>query len=189
MPDSWSSKVAWEQLQSAFGDSRVVGELLQEVLAGEDVWGDLFGQVLHQGTIYEASVAVAAWVVEALRGGRLGERLIPLHNPSTGEQIKVRERALVFGLLAGMAESANEALNSGMARKRYASIAALVLEVLRPGLPLFEASVEDLDDEIGEASSTLLAALAPGGVPEAVDVEDLRHLMTKLGMPLPPPPA
>ena len=95
----------------------------------------------------------------------------------------------MFGLLSGMAESANEALNSGMARKRYASIAALVLEVLRPGLPLFEAGVEDLDNEIGEASSTLLAAFAPGGVPEAVDVEDLRHLMTKLGMPLPPPPA
>jgi hypothetical protein len=125
-------------------------------------------------------------MVEALRGGRLGERLVPLHNPSTGEQMMVRERALVFGLLSGMAESDNEALNSGMTGKRYASIAALVLEVLRPGIPLFEAGVEDLDNEIGEASSTLLAALARGGVTKAIDIEDLRRLMTKLGMPLPP---
>jgi hypothetical protein len=74
-----------------------------------------------------------------------------------------------------------------MTGKRYASIAALVLEVLRSGIPLFEAGVEDLDNEIGEASSTLLAALAPGGVTEAIDIEDLRRLMTKLGMTLPPP--
>jgi hypothetical protein len=188
MADSWSSKLAWEQLQSASGDSRAVGELLQEVLAGEDVWGDLFGQVLHQGTIYEATVAVADWMVEALREGTLGERLIPLHNPSTGEQMMVREKALVFGLLSGMAESANEALSSGMTRKRYASIATLVLEVLRPGIPLFEAGVEDLDDEISQAISTLLAALAPGAATEAIDSQDLQRLMTRLGMPLPTPP-
>jgi hypothetical protein len=187
MADSWSSKVAWEQLQSAFGDSRVVGELLQEVLAGNDVWADLFGHVLHQGTIYEASVAVAAWMVEALRGGRLGGRLIPLHNPSSGEEIMVSERALVFALLSGMAESAHEALRSGRTRKRYASIAALVLEVLRPGIPLYEAGVNDLDDEMREASTTLLASLATDGTTEAIDSQDLRSLRAKLGMPLPPP--
>jgi hypothetical protein len=188
MADSWSSKVAWEQIQSAFGDSRVVRELLQEVLAGEDVWGDLFGQVLHQGTIYEATVVVAAWMVEALQGGRLGERLIPLHNPSTGEKIMVSERALVFGLLSGMAQSAHEALNSGRTRKRYASIAALVLEALRPGIPLYEAGVENLDDEMSKASSTLLAALAAGGTTEAIDSQDLRSLKAKLGMPSRHPP-
>ena len=189
MADSWTSKVAWEHLQSAFGESRVVGELLQEVLAGKDVWGDLFGQVLHQGTIYEASVAVAAWMVEALRGGTLGARLISASNPSTGEEIMVSERALVFGLLSGMAESAHEALSSGRTRKRYASIAALVLEVLRPGIALYEAGVNDLDHEMSEASSTLLAALAAGGTTEAIDSQDLRSLRAKLGMPLPPPVA
>lgn len=186
MADSWSSKVAWEQLQSAFGDARAVGELLQEVLAGEDVWGDLFGQVLHQGTIYESTVAVAAWMVEALRVGRLGGRLIPLHNPATGEEIMVSERALVFGLLSGMAESAHEALRSGNTRKRYVSIAALVLEVLQPGIPLYEAGVEDLDDELSEACSTLLTTLAVGRTTEAIDSQDLQSLRTKLGMPLPP---
>jgi hypothetical protein len=186
MADSWSSKVAWKQLHCAYGDSRVVGELLQEVLAGEDVWGDLFGQVLHQETIYEATVAVAAWMVEALREGRLGERLIPLHNPSTGEQIMVRERALVFGLLSGMAESAHEAVSSRSTPQQYAAIAALVLEVLRPGIPQFEAGVEDPDDQISEASSTLLKALA-GGCVAAIDGQYQRSLRAKLGIPLPPP--
>ena len=54
------------------------GELLQHVLAGEDVWVELFGHVLHQETIYEATVAVAAWMVEALHTRKLDARLIPV---------------------------------------------------------------------------------------------------------------
>ena len=95
----------------------------------------------------------------------------------------VSERALAFGLLSGMAEAAHEALSSGRTRKRYASIAALVLEALRPGIPLYEEGVESLDDEIRKASSTLLAVLAASGTTEAIDSQDLRSLKAKLGMP------
>jgi hypothetical protein len=183
MADSWSSKVAWEKLQSAYGDSRIVGNLLQEVLVGEDVWGDLFSHVLHQGTLYEATVAVAGWMLEALEKERLGERLIPVGKPF-GKDTVASERALAFGLLSGMAESAHEALSSEMTPKRYASIAVLVLEALQPGIVLYEAGVKSLDDEVSEASSTLLEVLKDRGTTGAIDSEYLQKLRVKIGMPL-----
>jgi len=93
------------QLRCAYGDSREVGEVLQRVLvcSGENVWIDLYGHVLHQGTIYEATVAVAAWMVEALQTGKLGNRLIPIGKPF-GKKDAFSERVLVFDLLSGIAE-------------------------------------------------------------------------------------
>jgi len=160
-----------------------VGELLQQALAGKDVWADLFGHVLHQGTIYEATVAVAAWIVEALQTGRLNDRLISVGMP-LGRRDVLSERALAFDLLSGMAESAHEAVRSRSTPKQYKAIAALVLEALQPGIPLYEAGVEDPDDQIGEASSTLLEALA-GNAVAATDSKYQRSLRAKLGMPLP----
>ncbi len=34
MTGSWISRVPWEQVHCAYGDSRAVGEMLQQVLAG-----------------------------------------------------------------------------------------------------------------------------------------------------------
>ena len=123
-------------------------------------------------------------MVEALETERLGERLIPVGEPF-GKDIVASERALAFLLLSSMAESAHKALSSGRTRNRYASIAALVLEALRPGIPLYEAAVEDHDNEMSKASSTLIEALA-GGPTEAIDSQYLQRLRAKLGMPLPP---
>lgn len=187
MADSWSSKVAWKQLHCAYGDSREVGDLLQQVLAGEDVWVELFGHVLHQETIYEATVAVAAWMVEALQTRKLDARLIPV-GKRLGTKEVLSERAIAFNLLSGMAESAHEAVSSRSTPQQYAAIAALVLEALRPGAPLYKAGVEDPDDQISEASSTLLKALAGGGV-AAIDGQYQRSLRANLGMPLPLPAA
>ena len=52
-----------------------------------------------------------------------------------------------------MAESARDALRSASTPKRYAALAALVLEALRPGIPLYEAGAKDPDDQINEASA------------------------------------
>src|ERR1700722_10891161 len=98
MGDSWTSKVKWEQLHCAYGDSREVGELLQRVAAGEDVWVDLFGHVLHQETIYEASVAVAGWMMDALLTGKLGERMIPVGKPFDRKD-EVSEKSIALNLL------------------------------------------------------------------------------------------
>jgi hypothetical protein len=186
MPNSWHSKFAWEQIQCAYGDSREVGELLQLVLAGEDVWGDLINHVLHQGTVYEATVAVTALLVEALQTEMLGERLIPVGKPY-GRNIVLSEKALAFSLLSSIAESAHEAIHAGSTRKQYSTIGALVLETLRPGIPLYEAGAENPDDQIREASSALLEALAAGCPAAAIDSQYRRRLETKLGMPLSPP--
>jgi hypothetical protein len=143
MSDSWTSKVAWDQLSCASGNSSwEVGELLQLVLTDEDVWGDLVGLVLHQRTLWEATVPVAAWMVEALQTERLGNRMIPVRNPSSGRRYVASERALALVLLSNVAEVARDAIRPG-SRLRTATIAALVLEALRPGIPLYKAGAED----------------------------------------------
>jgi hypothetical protein len=186
MADSWNSKVLWDQLRCASGDSSwEVGELLQLVLAGEDVWGDLGGLVLHQYTLWEATVPVAAWMVEALQTERLG-RMIPVRNPSSGRKYVISERALALELLSSMSEVARDAVRSGSKSNQYSTIAALVLEALRPGIPLYLVGAEDPDGEISDASSTLLEALTSGGTAAAIDGQYERSLRAKLGMPLPP---
>ncbi len=155
--------------------------MLQQVLAGEDAWVELFGHVLHQGTIYEASVAVTAWMVEALQTETLGDRLIPVGKRFRKDVLS--ERVPVLNLLSGMAESAREALDSKATPKEYAAIAALVLEALRPGISLYEAGAEDPDDQISEACSILLEALAGGVGAAAIDRQYERSLRAKLGMP------
>jgi hypothetical protein len=168
--------VAWDQLRCATGDSsQEVGELLQLLLAGEEVWGDLIGLVLHQESLYEATVPVAAWMVEALQTGRLGDRPASLTNPSSGQKYVVSERALVMELLSSMAETARDAVSSGRRSPHYTAVATLVLEALRPGIPLYKAWAEDSDD--------LLEALADGTAAPS-DGHYVQSLMAKLGMPL-----
>jgi hypothetical protein len=105
-----------------------------------------------------------------------------------GTKEVLSERIIAFNLLSGMAESAHKAVSSRSTPQQYAAIAALVLEALRPGSPLYKAGVDDPDDQISEASSTLLDALA-GRVMAAIDGQYQRSLRAKLGMPLPPPAA
>ena len=187
MAAQWASEVKWEQVQSAFGDSREVGELLKLILEGEDVWGDLIGHVMHQGTIYEATIAVAGWLVEALQTKKLDRRLIPV-GKALGRSDVLSERTIALGVLSSMAEDARDALRSASTPKRYAALAALVLEALRPGIPLYEAGANDPDDQISEASATVVDALA-GGTVAAIDRPYWRSVGQRLGMPLPESPA
>jgi hypothetical protein len=184
MAVQWASKVEWEQIQSAFGDSRELGELLKLILEGEDVWGDLIGYVMHQGTIYEGTIAVAGWLVDALESKRLNTRLIPV-GKVFGSSAVLSERAIAFSVLSSMAEDARDALRSTSTPERYAALAALVLEALRPGIPLYETGAKDPDDQINQAGATLLDALA-GGSLAGIDRQYLRSVRKKLGMPLPP---
>ncbi|HKE26861.1 MAG TPA: hypothetical protein VKB88_31125 [Bryobacteraceae bacterium] len=154
------------QLHSAFGDSRV-GELLRQVLAGKDVWVDLFGHVLHPETICGATIAIGGRMGEALQTERVNEQLISVGEPFAREDV-LSQRVLALGLRSGMADSANETVRSRRRPQQYAAISALVLEALRPGIPLYEAGVEDPGDPISERSSTLLSALA-GGAVAAID--------------------
>jgi hypothetical protein len=113
-------------------------------------------------------------MVEALQTGRLGNRPASLTNPSSGQKYIVSERALVLELLTSMAKAARDAVSSGPTSPHF-TVATLVLEALRPGIPLNEAWAEDCHD--------LLDALADGP-PEPSDSPYARSLRAKLGMPL-----
>ena len=126
-------------------------------------------------------------MVEALQTKMLGTQLIPVRNPSSGRKYVVSERALALGLLCSIAPVARDAIRSGNTSKQSAAIGALVLEAVRPGLPLYETGVTDSDDQMSEASTALLDALAGDGAGAASDNEYGWSLRAKLGMPLSPP--
>src|SRR6266576_7100584 len=74
MDDSRSANPAWDRLRDSYGSAGGVVELLTQIAAGEDAWGDLIGRVLHQGTLYEATPHVISWLVQALEQGKLAGR-------------------------------------------------------------------------------------------------------------------
>jgi hypothetical protein len=140
--------------------------LLNQIAAGGDAWGELYSRVLHQGTIYEATVPVASWLVHALQAGTIGRRIIAVgRNLGTDEVLS--EHTLAFGLLSAMAESARDAIgqtgshqSSGQTKGNYASIGARVLEALRPGIGLYQRGLADSEEDVREASAALIEAVA-----------------------------
>jgi hypothetical protein len=164
--ESSGSNVAWRQLRDAYGSAEEVGELLNQIAAGDDAWGELYNRVLHQGTLYEATVPVASWLVHALQAGTIGKRMIAVgRNFGTDEVLS--ESTLAFGLLSAMAESARDAINqtgchksSGQTKENYASIGVGVLEALRPGIRLYERGLADPEEDVREASAALIEAVA-----------------------------
>ena len=160
-------KVVWSRLRDAYGGADEVGEILSQLGRGEDAWGELYNRVLHQGTIYEATAPVAAWLIDALTTGKLGARMIPVGKPFGSDQT-LSERTLAMGLLSGLASSAVKAtvateqshVSSGQTRERYAAIGTQVLEALRSGIPLFEGALADDQREIRLTSAAILKAVA-----------------------------
>jgi hypothetical protein len=137
--------VAWDQLRGAYGSAEEVGELLGLIESGEDVWGDLFSHVLHQGSIFEATVPVIAWVIEALKQDRLGV--------GAGTKKRPSQRVWGFAFLSGAAGSA-----TGLARRD--SVASAVLDALRKGIALYQKGLADTEPEIRVASAAIWKAVA-----------------------------
>jgi hypothetical protein len=166
-PNQSMANVAWGQLRDAYGSAEEVGSLLGQIALGEDVWGELIQRVLHQGTLYEATIPVAAWLVHALQVGKIGVRLIPVGRTFGRDEV-INERVLAFSLLSEMAGSARSAsrdpatysASSGRTPKEYASIAIGVLDALRVGIPLFQAGIADDLSEVRLASAAILKAAA-----------------------------
>jgi hypothetical protein len=127
----------------------------------------LIQRVLHQGTLHEATIPVAAWLVHALQVGKIGVRLIPVGRRFGRDEV-INERVLAFSLLSEMAGSARSAsrdpatysASSGRTPKEYASIATGVLDTLRLGIPLFQAGIADDLSEVRLASAAILKAAA-----------------------------
>jgi hypothetical protein len=92
----------WDELQHAYGAATDIPPLLREVAAAKgrklyDAMDELCSRVLHQGTIYSASPAVARAVIQMLGG------------------MGPRERTSFYGLLTGFASSARESIAVGHA--------------------------------------------------------------------------
>ena len=73
------NSVPWDDLQHAYGSAEDVPALLRALADSEDVIGELFGNIWHQGTVYEASSYAVPFLVEltaeptvAARGDILG---------------------------------------------------------------------------------------------------------------------
>jgi hypothetical protein len=166
-PNQSMANVAWGQLRGAYGSAAEVGSLLEQIALGENVWGELIQIVLHQGTLYEATIPVAAWLVHALQVGKIGVRLIPVGRTFGTDEV-INERVLAFSLLSEIAGSARSAsqdpatysASSGRTPKEYASIAIRVLDALRVGIPLFQAGIADDLLEVRLASAAILKAAA-----------------------------
>jgi hypothetical protein len=163
MGESSSSNVAWRQLRDAYGFAEGVGELLNQIADGDDAWGELYNRVLHQGTLYEAAIPVASWLVHALQVGTIGKRRIAVGRMFGTDEV-LSESTLAYTFLSDMAESATSAISqqtgphesSGQTKEGYASIGVRVLEALRPGIPLYERGLADPEDEVRVASLALI---------------------------------
>ena len=69
-PDTLAS-VPWDELEHAYGPAGDVPDLLRRIPKARgnklnELAGELWSRVLHQGTFYSASPAVARWMAEAL---------------------------------------------------------------------------------------------------------------------------
>jgi hypothetical protein len=128
----WSDEsVSWSQLRSAYGSAEEVGELLSLIELGEDVWGDLINEVLHQGSLCGATAPVICWVIRFLDRGGLTGRSAPVRNRVRRNQT-VSQKAWAFSFLSAAATSAT---SEG---RGTPELARGVLDALRRGAALFE---------------------------------------------------
>ena len=72
--------VDWAALWDAYGPATRVPELLAQMSPDPDaeVWGDLWGHICHQGTVYSASFAALPFIVDEASSYEPLQRLMPL---------------------------------------------------------------------------------------------------------------
>jgi hypothetical protein len=150
--------IQWEQLKGAYGSAREVGELLGLIESGENVWGDLIREVLHQSSLYEATAPVVSWVIAILKQGRLASRsasvrkaVRPYHEPS--------QKAWAFVFLAGAAHAVHQG-EKNVAEPGYRLRIAAVVEALRAGSVPYEKGLSDREPEVRIASAAILKTVA-----------------------------
>ena len=134
MSDGPVESIAWGVLEGAYGSAEEVGVLLDLIESGEDVWGDLVGQVLHQGSVYSATAPAISVVIGFLERGTLSKR------PS--------QRTWAFVFLSAAASSATESAKA-------TPLASEVFEALREGCELYDVGLTDQEVEVRLASAAI----------------------------------
>jgi hypothetical protein len=147
-----NESLAWGALKSAYGSAEEVGELLGLIESGEDVWGDLIGEVLHQGSLYSATAPAISVVIGLLSRGALSKRVASPRRSAGRGQVP-SQRVWAFGFLAGAAMSATQT-------EKGTRFASDVLKALRGGCALYDAGLTDQEVEVRLASAAIWKSVA-----------------------------
>jgi hypothetical protein len=141
----------WNSLQHAYGSAGDVPPLLRAIASTRgrklyDNMDELCSRVLHQGTIYSASPAVARALIEMLAGAG------------------ARERLSFYGLLTGMAQAAREAIADGRAIPCCSGgepgDGIAIRDAILGARGVFEPDLENADAELRAQAIDLLTAFA-----------------------------
>jgi hypothetical protein len=153
MADRSGESVDWGRLTSARGSAEEVGELIGLIESGEDVWGDLIGEVLHQVSLYDATAPAVSWAVGFLRRGDLTQPSVPARR-SAGRKPALSQKTWAFIFLSGAAAAATQTVRSNP------QLASHVLDALREGTALYEKTLADPEVVVRLASAAILKAVA-----------------------------
>jgi len=173
--------VNWSELRDAFGPADEVPHLLEQISPDPDdeVWGELWGRICHQGTVYTATFAALPVIVEKAASSSPEERLMPLilcseivssrHGSASGEASADVWRPLLPTLL----RLTEESIASGARDRRDAFhlLAAWVAFLDLPGrsFQVRRLADEELEGECPDCQGYLLVAIGEQGYFTAAD--------------------
>jgi hypothetical protein len=153
MANKGKAPVTWGQFEGAYGGAGEVGELLSLIESGENVWGDLINEVLHQGSLYGATAPVVSRIVKGLKEGQFADLSVPARKDiRTGSLLSQKAEAFIF--LSAAAASATRAAKSSPRQARS------VLAALRLGIALYKKGLTEREGAVRLASATTWKAVA-----------------------------
>lgn len=158
-PLSELGEVDWTQLKHAYGSAEDVPDQLRAVAAGDqEAFSDLYGNLWHQGTVYQATAYAVPFLIGLLDVGN-AEVLHPLACMAQG--YSYHDVHQMYDDPAQRADPAYQAVIARELRWVKAVRAAVV-----GGVPVYRRFLSDPNPEYRELAANLLALLA-AEVPDA----------------------
>ena len=118
---------------------------LDLIESGEDAWGDLYGEALHQGSVYSATAPAISVLIGFLERGVLSKQPAPHW---AAERFQLSQRAWAFLFLSAAITSASQTAKG-------TRIFSDVLDALRRGCALYEAGITDQEAAVRLASAAV----------------------------------
>ncbi len=151
--------INWHSLSHAYGPADDVPETLWALASGktsgEDASGVFWGNIWHQGTVYEATAYAVPFLIELLQDKRIKDRewlLLLLSNLATGNSYQaVHGNAPVNGLLLEVPEE----FEAG--RQREIGWVQRAHDEIRAGIPIYLNLLENRRPEVRTADAKLLS--------------------------------
>lgn len=153
--------IAWEQLRHAYGEAGDVPELLRGLVSpdeeerGEALY-ELFGNIWHQGTVYEATAHAVPFLIEIAAApaaedraavlGLVGAIAAATDGPRAPHEAVVRRAAAIQGLLRD---------TEPLVRAAAAYVLGQLGELAPTLAPLLRAAIDDEPDGLARAGMLL----------------------------------